>query len=91
PKSTKKKVDSKSSPNTKSTQAPKGKRIKTSDKQSAAKSKGLTVLSEAALSEADQLKLATKISKKEFHSSHASGSGDGVDICKIQDLDSTRV
>ncbi|GJY97103.1 hypothetical protein Tco_0514013 [Tanacetum coccineum] len=80
PKSTKKKADSESSPKTKSTQAPKGKRIKTSDKQSAAKSKGLTVLSEAALSEADQLKLATKRSKKEFHSSHASGSSDGVDI-----------
>ncbi|GJW20995.1 hypothetical protein Tco_0031617 [Tanacetum coccineum] len=80
PKSTKKKADSESSPKTKSTQAPKGKRIKTSDKQSAAKSKGLTVLSEAALSEADQLKLATKRSKKEFHSSHASGSGDEVDI-----------
>ncbi|GJU48319.1 hypothetical protein Tco_1217874 [Tanacetum coccineum] len=45
-----------------------------------AKSKGLTVLSEAALSEADQLKLATKRSKKEFHSSHASGSGNEVDI-----------
>ncbi|GKF01448.1 hypothetical protein Tco_0028371, partial [Tanacetum coccineum] len=44
------------------------------------KSKGLTVLSEVALSEADQMKLATKRSKKEFHSSHASGSGNGVDI-----------
>ncbi|GJU49203.1 hypothetical protein Tco_1218758 [Tanacetum coccineum] len=49
-------------------------------KQSAIKSKGLTVPSEVALSEADQKKLATKRSKKEFHSSHASGSGDGVDI-----------
>ncbi|GKA78199.1 hypothetical protein Tco_0784736 [Tanacetum coccineum] len=65
-----------------------GKRIKTSAKgdkaakmkQSTTKSKGLTVLSEVALSEADQMKLATKRSKKEFHSSHASGSGDGVDI-----------
>ncbi|GJT83752.1 hypothetical protein Tco_1058094 [Tanacetum coccineum] len=74
--------------NTKPTQASRGKRIKTSAKgdkaakmkQSATKSKGLTVLSEVALSEADQMKLATKRSKKEFHSSHASGSGDRVDI-----------
>nr|GEW20737.1 retrovirus-related Pol polyprotein from transposon TNT 1-94 [Tanacetum cinerariifolium] len=55
-----------------------GKRIKTSAKgdkpikmkQSATKSKGLTMLSEAALSKADQMKLATKRSKKEFHSSY---------------------
>nr|GEW26841.1 retrovirus-related Pol polyprotein from transposon TNT 1-94 [Tanacetum cinerariifolium] len=88
PKSTKKKADSESSPKTKPTQASKGKRINTSAKgdkpvimkQSTTKSKGLTVLSEFALSEADQIKLATKRSKKEFHSSHASGSGDGVDI-----------
>ncbi|GJX80663.1 hypothetical protein Tco_0328812 [Tanacetum coccineum] len=38
------------------------------------------VLYEVALSEADQMKLATKKSKKEFHNSHANGSGDGVDI-----------
>nr|GEU74975.1 Gag-Pol polyprotein [Tanacetum cinerariifolium] len=49
-------------------------------KQSATKSKALTVLSKVALSEADQIKLATKRSKKEFHSSHTSGSGDEVDI-----------
>ncbi|GJU03719.1 retrovirus-related pol polyprotein from transposon TNT 1-94 [Tanacetum coccineum] len=63
-------------------QASKGKRIKTSAKgdKPATKSKGLTVLSEVALSEADQMKLATKRSMKEFQSSHASGSGDGVDI-----------
>nr|GEY69969.1 hypothetical protein [Tanacetum cinerariifolium] len=42
------------------------------------KAKGLTMLIEAALSEADQLKLATKRSKKDFHISYASGSGDGV-------------
>nr|GEW88057.1 hypothetical protein [Tanacetum cinerariifolium] len=42
------------------------------------KAKGLTMLTEAALSKADQLKLATKRSKKDFHISHASGSGDGV-------------
>ncbi|GJS92852.1 hypothetical protein Tco_0799820 [Tanacetum coccineum] len=84
-KSTKKKAESESSMPTK---ASKGKRIKTSAKsdkpdkmkQPAIKSKGLTVLSEVALSEADQMKLATKQSLKEFHSSHASGSGDGVDL-----------
>ncbi|GJR69729.1 hypothetical protein Tco_0015794 [Tanacetum coccineum] len=75
PKSTKKKVDSESSPKMKPTQASKGKRIKTS-----AKSKGLTMLSEVALSEADHMKLATERSKKEFHISHVSGSSDGVDI-----------
>ncbi|GJV61727.1 hypothetical protein Tco_1467827 [Tanacetum coccineum] len=87
-KSTKKKADSESFPKTKPTQASKGKRIKTSAKgdkaakikQSVTKSKGLTVLSEVALSEADQMKLATKRSKKEFYSSHASGSGNRVDI-----------
>nr|GEZ34135.1 hypothetical protein [Tanacetum cinerariifolium] len=43
------------------------------------KQKGLAVLSEVALSEAEQMKLATKRSKKYFYISHASGSGDGVD------------
>ncbi|GKC53544.1 hypothetical protein Tco_1076289 [Tanacetum coccineum] len=42
--------------------------------------KGLNVLSEVALSEAAQLKEATKRSKKDFHISHASGSGDGTDF-----------
>nr|GEW37162.1 hypothetical protein [Tanacetum cinerariifolium] len=44
------------------------------------KSKGLAVLSEVALSKAEQIKLATKRSKKDFYMSQASGSGDGVDI-----------
>nr|GFB36412.1 hypothetical protein [Tanacetum cinerariifolium] len=43
------------------------------------KVKGLAVLSEIALLKAEQIKLATKRSKKDFHISHASGSGDGVD------------
>ncbi|GKE05356.1 hypothetical protein Tco_1397374, partial [Tanacetum coccineum] len=43
------------------------------------KAKGLDVLSKVALTEAKQLKLATKRSKTHFHSSHANGSGDGVD------------
>ncbi|GJV11068.1 hypothetical protein Tco_1352609 [Tanacetum coccineum] len=42
--------------------------------------KGLNVLSEVALSEAAQLKEATKRSKKDFHISQASGSGDGNDF-----------
>ncbi|GKA76317.1 hypothetical protein Tco_0782778 [Tanacetum coccineum] len=82
-KATKKNTDSKSYPKTKPSQASKGKRIKTSakgDKPATTKSKGLTVLSEVALSEAEQMKLATKRSLKEFHIPHASGSVDGVDI-----------
>ncbi|GJW18069.1 retrovirus-related pol polyprotein from transposon TNT 1-94, partial [Tanacetum coccineum] len=42
--------------------------------------KGLNVLSEVALSEAAQLMEATKRSKKDFHISQASGSGDGTDF-----------
>nr|GEW18587.1 hypothetical protein [Tanacetum cinerariifolium] len=38
------------------------------------KAKGLETLSEIALSEVEQIKLATKRSKKDFHMSHASGS-----------------
>ncbi|GKE25511.1 hypothetical protein Tco_1440895 [Tanacetum coccineum] len=82
-KATKKKTDSKSSPKTKPSPASKGKIIKTSakgDKPATTKSKGLTVLSEVALSEAEQMKLATKQSLTEFHVSHASGSCDGVDL-----------
>ncbi|GJQ94839.1 hypothetical protein Tco_0005978 [Tanacetum coccineum] len=82
-KATKKKTDSESSPKTKPSQASKGKRIKTSakgDKPATTKLKGLTVLSEVALSEAAQMKLETKRSLKEFHISYESGSGDGVDI-----------
>nr|GEW21855.1 hypothetical protein [Tanacetum cinerariifolium] len=45
---------------------------------SAAKAKGLAVLSEVALTEDEQIKLATKRSKKDFYMSHASGSGAGV-------------
>ncbi|GKC73461.1 hypothetical protein Tco_1119344, partial [Tanacetum coccineum] len=42
--------------------------------------KGLNVLSEVALSEAAQLKEATKESKKDFHISQASSSGNGNDF-----------
>ncbi|GKA34605.1 hypothetical protein Tco_0721034, partial [Tanacetum coccineum] len=83
PKSTKKKADSESSPKTKLTQASKGKRIKTvakgdkhaKKKQYVTKSKGLIVLSEVSLKEVEQIKLATKRSLIQTHSSHASGSG----------------
>ncbi|GKD56688.1 hypothetical protein Tco_1290075 [Tanacetum coccineum] len=44
------------------------------------KGKGLNVLSEVALSEDAQLNEVTKGSKKDFHVSHASGSGDGTDL-----------
>ncbi|GJW16162.1 hypothetical protein Tco_0020295 [Tanacetum coccineum] len=44
-----------------------------------------SLLSEVALSEADQMKLATKRSKKEFHSSYASGSG-ASDKPKVPDV-----
>ncbi|GJY53545.1 hypothetical protein Tco_0445209 [Tanacetum coccineum] len=49
-------------------------------KQSASKSKGLTVLSEVALTEAQQMKISIERSKIQTYNSHASGSGDGVDI-----------
>ncbi|GJU33773.1 hypothetical protein Tco_1182127 [Tanacetum coccineum] len=44
------------------------------------RSKGIDILSYIALSEAAQLKEATKRSKKDFHISQASGSGDGTDF-----------
>ncbi|GKF98133.1 hypothetical protein Tco_0296916, partial [Tanacetum coccineum] len=43
------------------------------------KAKGLNVLSEVALTEAEKMKLATKRSKTQFYRSYASGSGDEVD------------
>ncbi|GJZ14612.1 hypothetical protein Tco_0550289 [Tanacetum coccineum] len=61
PKYVKNKADPESSPKKKSAQAFEGKRLKTSAK--------------VALYEAEQMKLATKRSKTQFHSSHASGSG----------------
>ncbi|GJT10378.1 hypothetical protein Tco_0857420 [Tanacetum coccineum] len=88
PKTTKKKADHESSLKTKSTQASKGKIITTlakgdkpaKKKQSALKLKGLTVLSEVALTEAQQVKIAIARSNMQTHSSHTSGSSDGVDI-----------
>ncbi|GJU06257.1 retrovirus-related pol polyprotein from transposon TNT 1-94 [Tanacetum coccineum] len=89
PRYVRKKADSDTSPKQKPVQATKGTRIKSKDKVSKfdkkkqpakkPKAKGLPVLSKVALTEAKQLKLATERSKTQFHSSHASGSGDGVD------------
>ncbi|GJV60582.1 hypothetical protein Tco_1466682 [Tanacetum coccineum] len=85
PKYGKNKADSESSPKKKTATTAKGKRLKTSAKAAkpakkkqpakTSKAKGLTVLSEVALTEAEQMKLATKRSLIETHSSHASGSG----------------
>nr|GEY90737.1 hypothetical protein [Tanacetum cinerariifolium] len=86
----KKKIDEPvTSPKSKTAYASKGSRLKSKakvtkpdmKKQPAKKikAKGLVILSEVALSEAEQIKLATKRSKKDFHISHVSGSGDGVD------------
>ncbi|GJW77186.1 hypothetical protein Tco_0138868 [Tanacetum coccineum] len=96
PKPKKKKADSESSPKEMPAQASKGKRLKTSskaaqstkEKQPATKSKakGLIVLSDVALTKDEQMKLATKRSRIQTHSSHASGSGDGVDtMSKVPD------
>ncbi|GKE28125.1 hypothetical protein Tco_1443509, partial [Tanacetum coccineum] len=89
PKYIQKKANSDISPKKKHVQATKGIRLKSKAKVAEldkkkqpvkkTKAKGLAVLSEVALSEAEQLKLATKRSKKDYHMSHASGSGDGVD------------
>nr|GEU51911.1 hypothetical protein [Tanacetum cinerariifolium] len=88
PKYVRKKANFDTSPKQKPVQATKGTRLKTkakvakSDKKKQPakkpKAKGLAVFSEVALTEVEQLKLATKRSKIQFHSSHASGSGDGV-------------
>nr|GEV23278.1 integrase, catalytic region, zinc finger, CCHC-type, peptidase aspartic, catalytic [Tanacetum cinerariifolium] len=89
PKYVRKKVDSDTSPKKKTTKATKGSRLKTSAKMANSdmkkqpakmpKTKRLVVLSEVALTEAEQIKLATKRRKKDFHISHVSGLGDGVD------------
>ncbi|GKC39225.1 hypothetical protein Tco_1051609 [Tanacetum coccineum] len=70
---------------TKTPPTAKGKRLKTSAKAAkhakqkqptkTSKAKGLTVLSEVALTKAEQIKLATKRSLIQTHRSHASGSG----------------
>nr|GEV52296.1 hypothetical protein CTI12_AA557910 [Tanacetum cinerariifolium] len=79
PKYVQKKVYSEPSPKKKHVQAPKGKRYKATAKVPKSGKKklttqGLETLSEIALSEADQMKIATKRRKTQFYSSHASGS-----------------
>ncbi|GJR01637.1 hypothetical protein Tco_0524621 [Tanacetum coccineum] len=97
-----KKAESDTSPKKKTIPATKGFRLKSSakvaktdkKKQPATipKTKGLAVLSEVALTEAEQIKMATKKSKKDFHMSHPSGSGDGVDIqSKVPDEQQQKV
>nr|GEV62630.1 hypothetical protein [Tanacetum cinerariifolium] len=81
------KADSDTSPKKKTAPASKGSRLKSSAKVAKTdkkkqpvtmpKTKGLAVLSEVALNEVEQIKLVTKIRKKDFHMSHASGSGVG--------------
>ncbi|GJY42859.1 hypothetical protein Tco_0431072 [Tanacetum coccineum] len=87
PKSTKKKGDSESSPMPKPTQASKGKRIKTTvkgdkaatRKQPIIRSKGLTVLSEVALTKAEQMEIILKRSKTQQHNSHKSSDDESED------------
>ncbi|GKB73384.1 hypothetical protein Tco_0934796 [Tanacetum coccineum] len=99
PKYVKNKADLESSPKKKSAPSSEGKRLKTSAKvtkpdkkkqpTTTSKAKGLNVLSKVALSKAEQMKLAIKRSKIQFHSSHASGSGadKGTDDADNEDDD----
>ncbi|GJV79714.1 hypothetical protein Tco_1515584 [Tanacetum coccineum] len=80
PKYVKNKADLESSPKKNFAQASTSKRLKDITKVAKSGKKkqpaqGLETLSEIALSEAQQMKLVTKRSKTQFHSSHASGSG----------------
>ncbi|GJU61741.1 hypothetical protein Tco_1307390 [Tanacetum coccineum] len=75
-----KKANYETSPKKKRVKANKGKRIKATAKVSKSGKKklpaqGLETLSEIALSEAKQMKIAAKRSRTHFHNSHASGSG----------------
>ncbi|GJR54555.1 hypothetical protein Tco_1405076 [Tanacetum coccineum] len=97
PKYVKNKADPESSPKKKSAQASKGKRIKSSPKvakpvkkkqlATTSNEKGLNVLSEVALSEAEHIKLATKRSLIQTHSSHTSSSGADEGTGKSSDED----
>ncbi|GJW46834.1 hypothetical protein Tco_0078480 [Tanacetum coccineum] len=73
-KASKKKTDSDAPTKQKSPTVPKEKKGKKSGKGKQ-KAKELETISEAVLTEAEQLKIITKRSRKETHSSHASGSG----------------
>ncbi|GJZ30186.1 hypothetical protein Tco_0575233 [Tanacetum coccineum] len=78
--SSKESLSKKKSAKAKKVAAPKPKPTKKKTLVKADRGKGLNVLSEVALSEAAQLKEATKRSKKDFHISQASGSGNGTDF-----------
>ncbi|GJS55519.1 hypothetical protein Tco_0628881 [Tanacetum coccineum] len=80
PKYVQKKADSDTSPKKKLVQSPKYKRINATAKVPKSGKKklhaqGLETLSEIVLSEAEQIKIATKRSKIQFYSSYASSSG----------------
>ncbi|GJU98655.1 hypothetical protein Tco_1327926 [Tanacetum coccineum] len=88
PKYVRKKADFDTSPKQKPIQATKDTRLKNKAKVAKSnkkkqpakmpKAKGLDVLSKVALTEPEQLKLATKRSKTQFHSSYTSGSDKGT-------------
>ncbi|GJZ10494.1 hypothetical protein Tco_0545253 [Tanacetum coccineum] len=73
-KASKKKADTDATTKQKPPTIPKDKKEKKSGKGKQ-KAKELETISEAVLTEAEQLKIITKRSRKETHSSHASGSG----------------
>ncbi|GJW07156.1 uncharacterized mitochondrial protein-like protein [Tanacetum coccineum] len=73
-KASKKKADSDATTKQKPPTVPKEKKGKKTGKGKQ-KAKELETISEAVLTEAEQLKIITKRSRKETHSSHASGSG----------------
>ncbi|GJX22246.1 retrovirus-related pol polyprotein from transposon TNT 1-94, partial [Tanacetum coccineum] len=73
-KGSKKKANTDTSTKMKPPTVPKDKKEKKSGKGKQ-KAKELETISEAVLTEAEQLKIITKRSRKETHSSHASGSG----------------
>ncbi|GJZ27754.1 retrovirus-related pol polyprotein from transposon TNT 1-94 [Tanacetum coccineum] len=86
---------------TKTPPTAKGKRLKTSVKAAkpakkkqpakTSKAKGLSILSDVALTEAEQMKLATKRSLIQTHSSHASGSSEDEGTCENDDDDNDDV
>ncbi|GJT65376.1 hypothetical protein Tco_1016856 [Tanacetum coccineum] len=78
--STKESPSKKKSAKAKKVAATKPKLTKKKAPGKANRGNSLNVLSEVSLSEAAQLKEATKRSKKDFHISQASGSGDGTDL-----------
>ncbi|GKE86434.1 hypothetical protein Tco_1560176, partial [Tanacetum coccineum] len=81
----KKKADSDTTPKEKPPTDPKDKRVKQTNKMTGSEKQkqpatGLETLFEIALTETEQLKIATKRSRIQTHISQASGLGDGVDI-----------